>query len=281
MNHLSDNLRDFPERPLDVANWKKKQDFYLTLSVVMASQEGKPVEKIKEIQERIIGQMSNISEYDDPYSADGLYKYPTDTFHFSLINFLKCDLSAEGDFKNFKNTFEEFRKFLNQYDQYKNFLILVKKFLEKKINNNLSSVAAETRWIETGDKNRALDSFSLQVFPNPSFIEKLESMTKEFKQEFSGADINLCGVDSTLKAYPKNPKESPVRFALNILRFITDNNVSEKNKTRTKNIVETINREHNNKVFEEFEITHLSLVESDPFLFNKFPETEGYPLNKS
>ena len=85
----------------------------------------------------------------------------------------------------------------------------------------------------------------------------------------------MCGADNTLKAYPKS---NPRRFSLNILRFIADKDLNNETEIKTKNIVETINRKDNLKPFLTFKFNRLSLVESDPFLFNNGPEINHYSL---
>jgi len=250
MSNISDNLRDFFEKPYDIENWVLKKEFYITLSVILELQNNEEVlGVIKNFQEEIIKKISdNVDIFNNPYETKGLYKYPKEDFHFSLINFFKYENADE----------------LNEEDENIN---TIKDYLSKNLYNNMpSEIKADLRWIESGTHGRPLDSFSLQVFPDPLFIKNLKKINTDLSDNIF--KIKPKNSDFTLKAYPEKNSR---RFPLNILRFIdkaTENGkINEEIKVKIKNIVENINMEHNNKPLFTFNITKLSLVKSDPFLF--------------
>jgi len=154
MSNISDNLRYFPERPKAIKFWKRKYEFNLALSVIIKPQKSEYANKIKKRQKEIKEKVKNIKIINNPYKK-GLYQYPIDDLHFTIINFLKYGS------KN-KDKVNEFEKLLKKHTNYNNIKERILKEIKEKIERKSE---ADLRWIYTGDKGE-IDSISLQSFLN-------------------------------------------------------------------------------------------------------------------
>lgn len=274
MENISDNLRDFSESPYDVEAWGKKTEFTLTLSVVLKLQgNNEIINKIEVLRDEKFSQLNQPNWYysDNPYKTNGIYRYPGKDLHFSLINFLKYSVNC--DFSVFERGFSNFRSYIQERDGYEETINNIKAELQISLPRKIE---ADLQYIETGDNCRLFNSFSLQVFPPLDFIGELERIKEKFEKKRKDIFRVKDGVDIKLKAYPNQIKS---RFSINILRFICDKEqITEDIKVKTKNIVGELNRKHANEILGKIKISKLSLVESDPFLFNKKPRIREFDI---
>ncbi|HDZ54834.1 MAG TPA: hypothetical protein ENI19_02010 [Candidatus Nealsonbacteria bacterium] len=255
--NISDNLKYFSEAPKGVKFWEgKKYEFNLALSVIIELQGEKCVQKIEKRQDEIINQLKNTKIIDNPYSIkkSGLYKYPPKNLHFTLINFLKCKFDNKDKLTEFKNLL----KYTNYEEIQENIIGIIK-------HKQIRRIKTDLRWIYSGD-NEGIDSFSLQAFPHPVLIKKLNEINKEAEKKTYEFPCNAVGI----KAYPKDTKSA---FTMNILRFMRKDKSSESIEYAIKDdgkkaidIVKTINIKDNRKPLKSLTIKKLCLVESDPFL---------------
>lgn len=86
-----------------------KYESNLTLSVKLNEQnfeENELIKKIKSIQDLIIDGFNDVLFFNNPYglkNEGGLFVYPEDRLHFSLVNFLKSSCDFDIFFNNKNN----------------------------------------------------------------------------------------------------------------------------------------------------------------------------------
>ncbi len=259
----SDNQKYFPDRPSKIRFWEGQKEFNLALSVIIDCQDKKHSKTIEELQDEIIrGPKLKKKILFCPYTLkNGLYKYPKDNLHFTLINFFKC----KCDFSDFGELISNKKK---RYEGIQDEII-------KKIKQELpSKIEVDVRWIFS-DCDDGIDSFTLQAFPREKgFIQKMEEIMENIKQEildkFNLFNPNFC-LTKGIKAYPKQDKRA---FAINILRFLANSSKQKPriedivNRQKIINLVGKINERHTNEgpLLEKIKIKEICLVESDAFL---------------
>jgi len=148
MKNVSDNLRDFTERPKDIRCWDWKSESYLTLSAIINSQkftDKSSQEEFQEFQDKITSHLRNTHIFYNPYvlrewfGCGGLFRYPYECLHFSLVNFLtfyNCDFRK---FEAISKQNEDYRKIRDQ--------------IAETINENMpSKTEAELRWLFTDEE---------------------------------------------------------------------------------------------------------------------------------
>lgn len=265
---ISDNLRYFSERPNGFKFWDRVYEINLALSIIIKRNHKQAVEEIQKLQNEIIEQLKGQNIVYKPYTKeDGLYKYPGEDLHFTLINFIKYKKTEKVELEKVK---------LKNDSDYKKIRNIIKRIIKKNERYIIKGAKMDLRWVYSGaDKKELDDSVTLQAIPNIEFRNKLIKLDKEIEGKTKKLDEKLnkkfksCRVG--IKAYPKEAKRA---FAVNILRFVRGVGNTSKlkgdNKLRMVNIVEKINRDHNKKplVVPQIKINKLNLVESDPFLYN-------------
>jgi len=258
--------------------WEREQKTCLTLSVKIHEQEGEAIAKIKDLQERIADNLKNIKIINDPYDnrKSGLFKYPEDRIHFSLINFL-IDYNDFDAFKVKTNSSEEYKKLRKQITS-----------LIKENKPKIANVKIGFLWHGDGKK---IDSFSLQIFPEEDFIYELISIVDKIRENTDIPEkIRDLGFEEDIKVkgippYPNKNDEKTKRFSTNILRFLNFRNKkdleeilnSEKEALIKKS--NKINKEYmRDNNFIDLKIEKIFLLESDPFLF-KWNKIREFSLN--
>ena len=111
-----------------------------------------------------------------------------------------------------------------------------------------------------------IDSISLQAyFDEGSFCEALEEIEEETKERLNEFNDIVCGCKEDIR-FKYQGKKGDRHFPINILRFMrSDNNIKILENVYITDIISKIE-----KIIPEnlsFDLTRLSLVESDPFLF--------------
>lgn len=274
--NISDNLKYFPDKPKRVKFWEMKKEFNLALFVVIKDYPLEITEKIEDLQDEIINQLPEDTNflYDidkiekEGLEEDGLYVYPPEDFHFTLINFLKYSVG----FKYMPRVDSEELK--NSVVGYKDY-VEMKSEIQKVIKGStLHQTKADLRWIYSG-KNGEIDSISLQVFPEEGFIDQLKKIEEETKKYTD----KLPWPNLRVKA---NPKCCPVAFTMNILRFIK--NTKDKESKLPKgdaekiiNCIGEINKKHNKEPLDKINIKKIILHEVNNAFFHK-PDV-GLPFN--
>lgn len=259
MANISDYLRDFEIRPKGLKTEGRKSEFYLTLSAVLKFQnELSTLNKIDKLQKEITNLIGNdLETLDNPYK-DGLYIYKKDTLHFSLINFFTS--KSDWSYNNLTD-FSLHQKKLNKDQRYQKLKNIIQTNTPKKI-----SYTADVRWLFTGLEKDGykIGSLALQVYPEQLFIKKISEIKVLCKEKLESAGVNNDEVK--IKGYPNETEF--FRFVINIARFIQVKNFDEIINTKVVNYVEKFNRDCDEKRFSPLRIKKLSIVESDPWLFN-------------
>lgn len=200
----------------------------------------------------------------NPYK-DGLFIYPKETLHFSIISFYKTLSTTE--LKDYED-FTTFQGQVNKRNDYKSFKTGIKLLLSKSIPKKGKIFKADIRWLFTGIKPEfKQDGFSLQIYPEKSFLELVGKILKETKDLYKKNGFNPDLLK--FKGYPVKPKTDFFRFVVNIGRFIDyKNHITNELSTKSINYTEEFNREDDNNPRLTFKINKLTLVESDSWLYN-------------
>jgi hypothetical protein len=278
MSSIEQRIKDYKTGVLAGFNfWKpNKASSGLTLSVKINEQGGSAVENIKGVQDRIISKITNIKVINDPYDEKqnfGLYRYPEDKLHFSLVTFF----GSNGEFDEFKIKIKKGNKIYSD----------IKDKAIKHIQNNiLIRTRAKIKFLWHGDSKK-IDSFTLQVFPEEKFITSLIKIADEASgDEKLLEEIDVLNFQKKIgvKGNPPYSKEKggePQSFSLNLLRFLDFSknknldSILDSGDNILKREIEMINEEFmRNDEYFDLAINKIDLVESDPFLYkwNKIKE---------
>lgn len=248
----------------------EKHESFLTLSVKIDEQEEDTTE-ITRLQKKICDEIKkHISILNDPYNPGekgGLFKYPKESLHFSLINFLRCSLS-----------FEEFDRLTKKDSNFRD----VQEQIEQIIHENLPhQTKTEIFSIYDGDREKKVDTFSLQIFPEQKFIEELVKIEGKIKQRSRIFKFPYyCREDIVMKSHIKNNRRY---FVINTLRFMRPDR--PKLEEIKEDVINCVN-ERIHKLNEElvahpisFEIQKIILTKSDPFLYpNKWLRLRDFTI---
>lgn len=275
--YLSDNLKYFPDKPKCVKFWRMKKEFSLALFVVIKNYSPEITEKIKELQNEIKNQLPKDTNflYDidkiekEGLEENGLYVYPSQDFHFTLINFLKYNVGFEY---MSRVDSEELRNLVVGYKDYDKMKSKIEEVIEKFKPHKVKLV--DLRWIYSGDE-KGIESISLQAFPGQKFIDQLkeiENKTKEYTNKLPWPNLKV-------KAHPEH---CPVAFTMNILRFI-ENTKKDKSKSPKKyekliDYVEKINKRHNKEPLYPIDIKEIALYETNDAFFHKHKRLKSFNL---
>lgn len=248
-----------------------KHESNLTLSVKLNEQnygEDELIKRIRSIQDIAKNNLSNVLFFSDPYELEnegGLFIYPEDRFHFSLVNFLKCSC----DFDIFSNNRDN-----NQYTGVKKEIISI---IKEKLNNLKLDISFKIKSIY---KNNKIDSISLQAYTdNKDFLDIIKEIKREAEKKLDKDKIKtLLGCEKDVKIKLRDIENSKEYYAvINILRFMrSDNNIKMLEEINLDNLVNKIENDINkNGTYFSFGVDKLCLIESDPFLF-KWNKVEDF-----
>ena len=239
--------------PLEIDGIKiddKPRTFYLTIGVILSLNNSSS--KVIEIQEEFSKQLNAQS-----IVGAGIYKYPADTIHFSIINFSGLSSSIENE-----QEFKEKRK--SHINKIKSILSKLDLQKIKKDNKKVDFSYIYTKNIE---------SLTIQAFPSEALCEFFEKNVK--KELEKDPDLNPVKVEWSEF---KNSK----RFRVNIIRFFRKLSNIEYDIVACN--VKAINlkcdndgKKVKNSLF-EMELKHISFVFSDNWLSNENPELYSISL---
>ena len=251
----------------------EKHESFLTLSVKIDEQE-EDITEIIRLQKKICDEIKkHISILSDPYNPGekgGLFKYPKESLHFSLINFLRCSLSFE-EFDELTKKDSNFRDVQEQIEQ------IIHENLPHQTETEIFSIYDGDR----DDREKKVDTFSLQIFPEQKFIEELVKIEGKIKQR--GREFKFpyyCREDIVMKFHIKNNRRY---FVINTLRFIRPD--KPKLEEIKEDVINCVN-EKIHKLNEElvtypisFKIQKIILTKSDPFLYtNKWLRLRDFTI---
>ena len=149
---------DFPLYLEGIDLDKSPKAYYLTISVILILNDC--VNEIIKVQEELLKDISAQS-----LIGSGIYKYPSDTIHFSIINFDGLASAIDNE-----NEFKEKRKI--HIDKIKNIL---QKFNKRSIDDK----KVEFEYIFT----KKSPSLAIQAFPSENLFELFEDMKDEFNKD--------------------------------------------------------------------------------------------------
>jgi hypothetical protein len=264
MAELKDRVARYlshPGRPAGVRFWRRKQRSYLTLSLIIAQSDPVAAAALVQLQDRIKANLGYPCVVDNPEAqdADCLFRYPTESLHCSLVNFL----TSRQDFDVF-STKSGVREHLTH---------LIVKHVERA---GLGPAQALIGGLYPGSTSAPIDSFSLQLFPEDEFVEAIGRIAASASNDrlFRNAVSLLpdCCSRVTVKGYPPAGGGNIERFPVNILRFMHKAGSGECVNTGQEHIKDEVlefNRSYQvgGRIPIRLSIDRLALVEPDPFLF--------------
>ncbi len=171
---------------------EKKETLNLTISArVFENNNGHVLEKIEEIQKCAVQSLPS-------HSRIGIYVYPRDTLHFSILNIVSFDLDVD---------FESARRVTEMRDWHQCFLEFVKVEILEKLELP-RELDIEKFYIP--DEGEIKGSLALNLKVDDSLNKKLESVKKQARQGLLKLGVPVGKLEI------KAPKSY---FVLNILRF--------------------------------------------------------------
>lgn len=245
---------------------KPKNELYLTFSAIVDEKCRSRILKIQDKIEKIIKKEEFLKDLGIEKERKGLnkriargdrfiYKYPTESLHFSIVNFATYNIISLQDFDNARKIIEKTTNFKKLKTKIKDFTTILLKFRKVKIRRIYLSAGIE-------------NSLALNAFPdNKDFFEILEKEGECIKKKMAKDLINN---DFKIKAYPK---ENFRYFALNIFRFIDRKEFTFNQRgSFYKKIEEEINLKlKKNPIVIK---TESCIVISDPYLANDKPQID-------
>ena len=258
-------------RPDYIKFEKPKNELYLTFSAIPCKDS---IENILDIQKDIEGIIKNnkglkcidfLNKKEDLhkrisnlYRGKFIYRYPKDTFHFSIVNFATYDIVSLNDFEIARKNIERTDNFIELREEIKNFK---KRFEAVVLENKSNEFTVEIRriFLPGGIEN----SLALNVFPtDENFFKNLECITKEAEGRINKKFLTH---DLKIKAHPE---KSPAYFVLNLFRFID----KEESYFEQQNFYEEIEKINKNLKENFIKIkAKIRIVVSDPYLSNPNP----------
>lgn len=221
----------------------KKVTYHLTLSVILKNNNESALKGVVSYQNSLLNNVN----YSDVV-RHGIYKYPTDRIHFSLLNFSDLDNSE------CRNQ-DEYILFME------NKISLIKKTI-KKISNELGNPS--NKKINIGFVyTKKSDSIALQAFLSDKLSYYIQDLSLKLQKELSNdgvGTLNIKGFDD------EHFNEKKHRFAINIVRFFRITTDHE-----DKNFVEVVNDINNlSKAgpLVEFDLNNINFIVSDNWLSN-------------
>lgn len=240
---------------------KPENKLFLTVSALIKKEYRKDILDIQNRIEKIIKEKTNLKNLSIEKDKDNLsynkiinrgdfiYRYPEDTFHFSIANFLTYNI-VEENFNDSKEIIREDNTFKSALEKARNF--------KNKLGTETIKTEIKRIYIPGGIES----SIAVNVFPEQSFLEKLKEKRKFMETELVK---DLIYNDFGIKAYPQDNFQY---FALNIFRFISKKESKMKNKNLRNELLEINKNLNKNPITAEFKI---NIVISNPYLSNKNP----------
>lgn len=219
---------------------KNPLTYFLTINVIL--NKNNVIDDVKRVQKELIKGI-NAQEL----IGSGIYKYPKNGIHFSIINF--SDLSSAVVSK--ERFIKERKKHMNEIEN------ILKKFDNYKIKNKEVYFA----YIVSGDEKYMPESLAIQAYPN----KELLAFFSKLKNELENKEILT---PATLKCYCSDNLEYPFRFTVNLVRFFRK--VKEEEFKKIKKAVEEINNRSKEGILFLMKLKHISFVLSDNWLSNEY-----------
>lgn len=226
---------------------RNPKTWYLTICAILNSNNG--AEGAVRIQEEILNGINT-----QGIIGSGIYKYPKETIHFSIINFrgLASDTDTEEEFRQKRlRHIEKIKSILRSFDG--------QKIIDKKV---------QFAYIYTGDPNKCKDkpeSISIQAFPSNEFWNFIERVKENLEED---SDLRPAKIKRYLY-------DGCARLPVNIARFFRElsNDEYEIIAENVYNFNKGCQDDANSgKYGFELEINKLSFVLSDNWLSNDNPE---------
>lgn len=217
---------------------------FLTISILLGLNNG--CSNIIKIQEDLLRDINFTTS-----CGSGIYKYPSNQIHFSVINFER--------FKSLSSTGGKQQFYAKNQSQIEKIKFILNKFDKRKITDKTVQFA----YIFTGNDKYKPESLALQAFPSIQLYQLFEEINFEF---------NECA--GLAPAIIKDNGFS--RFPVNLIRFF--NNITNKEEEIISSSVLDFNnrcdqiKNDNMDKFYETKINHISFVFSDNWLSNENPE---------
>lgn len=232
---------DFPLNLCGVDVDKTPKTYYLTISAILNLNNASS--EVVKIQGKILKDISSQN-----LIGSGIYKYPIDTIHFSIINFegLSSSIDAEKIFKQKRQShIEKIKKVLHEFDQ--------EQIVDKKI---------KFAYIYRKKPN----SIAIQTFPSKKLYSFFKKVRKKFNED---ADLRPAEIK-------KFEYDGSIRFPVNIIRFFRELTKEEYDNIAQR--VLTKNQQSKKGYLFESELSHISFVLSDNWLSNQNPELDYIEL---
>lgn len=241
-------MKRFPFNYEKPKKFDKKTTFYLTISAIIADNNADC--EVFKIQKDLLKDIETTNKINS-----GIYYYPKNRIHFSIINFEDFSTETENEEKYRADHLEEIDK--------------IKKIV-KELNGN-KSIIPEDRNVELAYIYTCKsDSIAVQAFPSHSLINYFNKIKTLF------GNMGLGNV--IIKGYPD---DKPTRFPINIARFFREASSDEYSKL--KESIQKYNDDFlNGDKYYEIKLKKLSFVVSDNWLSNgktKEYEIESINLN--
>ena len=206
---------------------------FLTINVKIQLNDKKLADKIIKIQDKIISSLNYSGA-----NLSGIYRYPIETLHFSLINFKSYtteEFSEDNYYKKYKDVIEKLSD-----DSKRHFSDLIK------LNN-------EDRKVSIGYIYPCSSpSIAFQAIPTIRFDEALKESCNKIKLIFPGSG---CEIKS---------EKRPTRFSLNIVKFFRS--ISKPEYDSMKEIIDDKNKSYG--YIGDITVSNISVVVSDNWLSN-------------
>jgi len=172
--------------------------------------------------------------------GSGIYVYPNERIHFSIINFV--DLSSKNI--DGQNNFRKRRQM--QIDK-------IKSIFQQKITN---IKPPRNKNVDLGYiYPKSSPSLAIQVFPNPELIKYFNDIIKQFSyDEFGKIEIK------------SNSTNNIITFPINVVRFFRD--IDEQEYKQLKNNVDKFNNDSKKEIKYKINLTKINFVLSDNWLLN-------------
>jgi len=226
---------DFPQNLDGVDIDRKQKTYYLTINAILNLNNG--VGEAIKLQEEILKDINSQS-----LIGSGIYKYPADTIHFSIINFegLSSGIDSEELFRQKRQPYiEKIKNILQTFNE--------REIAQKKI-----------RFAYIYTKKQS--SIAIQAFPSKDLCDFFKEMCKKFNEEATLRPVEI----------KKSEYDGCIRFRVNLVRFFRKLTNEEYDNIAEK--VLEINQRSKKGFLFGLELIRISFVSSDNWLSNCNPE---------
>jgi len=220
----------------------RKETLNLTISARVAENDRLAVSKIKSLQTDIINLLP-------PQSRIGVYIYPEETLHFSILNLTSFDLDIN---------FSSARNFMEQLTWYKS----LKNYIKQQLCIPENYTGNIKKFYLNKDKDGVIEkSITLNINPG-GLIEDFNKLKGSIKEELYKLGIPINGFG--MKNY------NTEFLGINILRFFGEDQDFIENCDKVYAYMENKNREFEKEPI-KLKINKICLVVSDSYLSNQNP----------